>query len=473
MNSYNEAKMTGRKRKHRFVDPFDLVAFDRTDRELQEWALFSGFTRNTDSESAQAVLYHLIIALHTNIGKFRTPFEGISKYVAKERQKDIEPWDAIFKIFEMPTISDFVSAREGSDPRSFGKINDRADVTFSLWDNYKDDMDGLRTNTRDELRQKVKGVGHKIASFIPMYSREFDRSLLNTDEFDASAHAVLDTHILKALALEPKPKGVRRYNRKNVPSETPKTDKQYRFWAEIFIDFVNALGKEPKDLDFEWWQKYSEKKPGGSWLDPKRDVPDITKDPKPNIPAAQLSGKPSLISPAGREVQTEALWQSLKKSWEAMSRAPLIEAEPTFFAHSPYGSAIKHFIQAAWTTPEVLPELLEQYSDPRLICEVTSADASSLRRGMEALGRHVSRRLFEGYGGANHVVQILAAVVLDSLQDYPGIVANAFAHQAVQGATQGLCESISPVATSETIQESEKPSTAFRNVLGSMLPGRD
>lgn len=93
--------------------------------------------------------------------------------------------------------------------------------------------DKLSTVTVDELEQ-VYGIGRKTASFFVVHSQANAR------------HAVLDTHILHWL----------RDNGHDAPMVTP-SRRKYVELEQVFLDYCEQAQKTPAELDLEIWKKYS------------------------------------------------------------------------------------------------------------------------------------------------------------------------------------------------------------------------
>jgi hypothetical protein len=146
-------------------------------------------------------------------------------------------------------------------------------------------------------------------------------------------------------------------------------------------------------------------------------------------------------------------------SWQALSRAPVYEDAPTFFPRSKYSLAMQTFLEAVQAVQEGtrdvedLPPLLESLSGAGQVRDwmrgdhaEMAAEVAGTRRGLEEIGKHATSSLFTEAdpvkASALRATRTLAAVFLDSIQNYPTIMANAFAHRAVAEAVQDLCEAV-------------------------------
>jgi thermostable 8-oxoguanine DNA glycosylase len=164
------------------ITPTSITNFNRTERELQVFALFCIFVAGKNSDFAAKK----VDAVVAQFPKDSLPFDGFCKC------KDIS--DVLIK------------ARTGQYTRLTNALHD----IIALHDSV-----GLSNVTLEQL-MSVNGIGPKTAAFFIMHSRKGER------------HAVLDTHILKWI-------------RSNGYADAPKTTppvKQYSKWENIFFDLV-------------------------------------------------------------------------------------------------------------------------------------------------------------------------------------------------------------------------------------------
>lgn len=90
-----------------------------------------------------------------------------------------------------------------------------------------------------EKLEAIPGIGPKTARFIVLYTNP-----------DAEC-AVLDTHILKYLALN--------YPAFSIPKSTPPSGKKYKELETLFQWDAARNGKTVRQLDTEVWQSYARK----------------------------------------------------------------------------------------------------------------------------------------------------------------------------------------------------------------------
>lgn len=210
----------------------------------------------------------------------------------------------------------------------------------------------------------------------------------------------------------------------------------------------------------------------------------------------EIMGSYKTETEAGKEIKRLGdgpYWESLIRAWNAISRTPLDEDVPHYFSRTDYSKGITEFVGAIleivagapeWKAPWMLrlEEVQRRYAAPGVIREWLREDRAKLapeitgvRQNTEKLGRWASRSA-QGESDpirklAYEAVQTLAAVVLDSMQDYPACMGNAFAHRAVDKSLQSLREAISRACPTQTASGDTEGSTGLRNVLGPMLPG--
>ncbi len=86
-----------------------------------------------------------------------------------------------------------------------------------------------------EKLETIHGIGPKTARFFVMWSREGQR------------YAALDTHVLKYL----------RELGHDAPKSTPQAGPVYRRLEQAFIAEADRQGKTPRELDYEVWDRFS------------------------------------------------------------------------------------------------------------------------------------------------------------------------------------------------------------------------
>jgi thermostable 8-oxoguanine DNA glycosylase len=189
----------------KMIIPEKITNFNRTQAELEEFALFSILVAGKGAKVTANKLYNFLFT-PTVIGTM-TAFEWI------EHLNKLGALDTCMKLHKL------------------GQYNR---VKRAFLDIVKK-KDRLSTITVDELGT-VYGIGRKTASFFVVHSQKGAR------------HAVLDTHILRWL----------RDNGHNAPKATP-SGKKYIELENVFLDYCDRLGKTPAELDLKIWKEYSSK----------------------------------------------------------------------------------------------------------------------------------------------------------------------------------------------------------------------
>lgn len=183
------------------IDPSDVIKFDRTDAELQEWWLFSVLVAGKTAITQARLLDAFLIDNGWVPGQ--QPFDVIRRMVANGTLE--------FRMRE---------ARLGQYTRLVRTFSD------SL-------MLDLATCSLEQL-EAVHGVGPKTARMFLMHSRPGQRV------------AALDTHILKHLG----------EHGHAVPKATP-TGVKYRELELAFLALADAAGQTPADYDLAVWKSYA------------------------------------------------------------------------------------------------------------------------------------------------------------------------------------------------------------------------
>ena len=182
------------------IDPSDVIKFDRTEAELQEWWLFS-----------------VLVAGKTAITQARL----LDRFLTDNGQPGDAPFDVVRRLVANGTLElRMREARLGQYTRLARCFSD------SL-------MLDLKTCTIEQL-EAVHGVGPKTARMFLMHSRPDQRV------------AALDTHILKHLG----------EHGHAVPKATP-TGAKYRELEAAFLALADAAGQTPSDYDLTIWKSYA------------------------------------------------------------------------------------------------------------------------------------------------------------------------------------------------------------------------
>ncbi len=188
------------------IDPADVIKFDRTDAELEEWWLFSTLVAGkTAATQARLLEEFLRFARRGN----ETPFEVVAAYPIVT-----DPF------LHDPLLSYMKRARLGQYTR-----------LVRCW------RESLKLDLRNdpvEVFEAIHGVGPKTARMFLMHSRPNQRL------------AAIDTHVLKHLAA----------NGHTVPKATP-TGKVYRDLELKFLALADAAGMTPADYDLQVWKSYA------------------------------------------------------------------------------------------------------------------------------------------------------------------------------------------------------------------------
>jgi hypothetical protein len=187
------------------IIPEQITKFDRSQFELEEFALFSILVAGKNARQTARKLESFLFT-PCQMGTM-TPFEWII-HLNKISNSALSRVTEIHKLGQYKRIT-----------RAFSEI-----VKFKAF---------LPIITVDDLEQ-IYGVGRKTASFFVVHSQRNAR------------HAVLDTHILRWL----------REQGHDAPKSTP-TNKKYAELERIFLDYCDQAHKSPAELDLEIWKKYS------------------------------------------------------------------------------------------------------------------------------------------------------------------------------------------------------------------------
>lgn len=181
------------------IDPSDVIKFDRTDAELQEWFLFSAVVAGKTASIMARLLDRFLTSLPGS-----TPFEKVRWAIDNGVLED--------------KLREHRMGQYNKLTRCFAQVLD---------------VD-LRTCTVEDLEQ-ITGIGPKTARMFIMHSRPNQRL------------AALDVHVLKHLNAN----GIK------APPSTPSSPKKYRELEEAFLQLADLSGKDPSAYDLEVWKLYS------------------------------------------------------------------------------------------------------------------------------------------------------------------------------------------------------------------------
>jgi hypothetical protein len=187
----------------RVIDPHDITGFERSDAELEEFALFApavaGKTASQISLALDAFLEH-----------------DESEPLARVRRYDLEG-----------------SLTQRIQSARLGKWR----TLTSCYRALASGMVDLRTCTLEEL-EALDGIGPKTSRFFVMHTRRDQRC------------AVLDTHVLRYL----------RAQGYDVPRTTPQTSASYRRVETIFLEHAASIGRtDLAAFDLEIWSTSTER----------------------------------------------------------------------------------------------------------------------------------------------------------------------------------------------------------------------
>ena len=191
------------------INPSDVIKFDRTDAELEEWWLFScvvaGKTATTQARLLEGFIKSTTHALPPHL-KTETP----------------SPFDGLRHAIECDVLNHhLVNSRLGQ----YGRLGKCFTQSISL---------DLR-NDPVEAFEAIHGVGPKTARMFIMHSRPNQRL------------AAIDTHVLKHL----------KANGYEVPAATPTSGKQYRELELAFLKLADDAKMNPSEYDLMVWKSYA------------------------------------------------------------------------------------------------------------------------------------------------------------------------------------------------------------------------
>lgn len=186
------------------IVPTAITNFNRTERELQEFALFCVLVAGKNSDFAAKKLD----AILAQFPKDALPFDG------------------------------FCAAKDISIVLTNAKTGQYTRLTNAVYDliGLHDEV-GLQNATLADLLS-VRGIGPKTARFFILHSR------------NSAKCAVLDTHVLKFLRDNGYP---------TAPKQTPQNRKQYEAWEKKFLNICefNYPGTPIAEVDLKIWTEYS------------------------------------------------------------------------------------------------------------------------------------------------------------------------------------------------------------------------
>ncbi len=182
------------------IDPTDVIKYDRTQAELEEWWLFSILVAGKTAATQARLLDRFLTAIPGD----GSPFEKVASLVASGALGDHAKEHRIGQYSRLvPCMTQSLALDLRNDPV--------------------------------EAFEAIHGVGPKTARMFIMHSRPNQRL------------AAIDTHVLKHL----------KANGHEVPSATPAAGKLYRRLEEQFLALADAAGMNPADYDLQVWKSYA------------------------------------------------------------------------------------------------------------------------------------------------------------------------------------------------------------------------
>ena len=181
------------------ISPTSITNFNRTDRELQEFWLFSMFVAGKNSDFAAKKLDAFLFLLGPNV------------------------WD-IFAALRKQNVKELLLAAKVGQ---YNRLTKAIEESLSV---------NLRNASLGEL-MSIHGIGPKTARFFLLHTRK-----------DANC-AALDTHILKFIRDNGYPL---------APKSTP-NPKSYGTWESIFLNIckLNYPTMPIAEVDLKIWTEYS------------------------------------------------------------------------------------------------------------------------------------------------------------------------------------------------------------------------
>jgi thermostable 8-oxoguanine DNA glycosylase len=192
------------------INPSEITNFNRTDEELEEFALFcpsvAGKRASVQAEKLDELLYNLQFV--SFVDEKQSPFEVVQQAASKNRLEE-----------EMRNVK-------------LGKYSTLVPCFTALSLN---DANVLREVSVETLK-RYPGIGDKTARFFIMHSRR-----------DVEV-ATLDTHILSWMDENLDV---------NVHPNAPRSTREYKRLEHRFLEEAERRGRHPAHLDLEIWNRRS------------------------------------------------------------------------------------------------------------------------------------------------------------------------------------------------------------------------
>lgn len=192
------------------IDPSNITNFNRTDAELEEFALFAPAVAGKTAKIQALKLDNLLSNLRAKYGE-GSSFDVVKRAVADD---SLEKEMRVVKLGKYSTLVPCYRAMS------------LVDRSGKHW---------LRTVDVETLK-KYPGIGNKTARFFVMHSRE-----------DTEV-ATLDTHVLSWMDENLDV---------NVHERAPRSDQEYERLEHRFLQECERRGRHPAHLDLEIWNSKS------------------------------------------------------------------------------------------------------------------------------------------------------------------------------------------------------------------------
>jgi hypothetical protein len=185
-----------------------------------------------------------------------------------------------------------------------------------------------------------------------------------------------------------------------------------------------------------------------------------------------------------RLLQEKPYWESLIDGWNKyLDLAENLTDRPQYFARTGMAKALNCFVENAYWIAEghdpetrllFIEQTLQDWGESTAIRDFRRAapgDIMGVQRSSEQIGKFTAHMLSGETDpvrrAAYEAVQILAAVALDSIHDFPDAIGNPFAHEGVTAGLRKLQEAVQGVRESSDTPETGNTRGTIRNMLPS------
>jgi len=194
------------------IDPTNITNFNRTDAELEEFALFAPAVAGKSAKVQAETLDELLTNLEEMYGE-HTPF------------------DLVLKAATDATLEDYMRDVK------LGKYSLLVPCYRAMTLVSRSDSEHWLRSVSVETLKKYPGIGDKTARFFVMHSRK-----------DANV-ATLDTHVLSWMDENLDV---------NVHSNAPRSTREYKWLEHHFLNEADRRDRHPAHLDLEIWNSKSQ-----------------------------------------------------------------------------------------------------------------------------------------------------------------------------------------------------------------------